>query len=573
MRQISRLISLALLAAAAGCSGGSGQHAAVPLSAASPGQSGSGAKYRVTIRIDVPKTAGTANRRHPHYISPATTQLVVDIRQNGNSITGYPTTVALTPTSGGCTSTLANTICQLNVSLAPGMYTATLTAEDASAQALSSAQSIAFTIVQGANNTIALTLSGIPEEVDVASGARAVHGSQSGGFVLYGSAAQAFIVNARDVDGNIIVGPGAPTYAVSVLGGSGWTPVDPSASAPNTFTLTPPGHNGAGAVLRVTASYSDTTCTQPGAVCTASFSVKNDIQMLFVANASANTVTEYSPPYTGTPTTISTGQYPDALTVDAASDLFVVNYNDGTVAEYVPPYTGTHTTISTGLNTPYALTLDVAGDLFVANNGTNTVTEYAPPYTGAPTTTIGSGTDDVFAPLALGLDAARDLFVSTTDSRVVVYAPPYTGTHSTITNGVDGPQALTLDAAGDLFVMNANPANTVTEYAPPYTGAPTTVHSGLNYPYALTLDDAGDLFVANFNSSTVTEYAPPYTGTPVTIRTGVNNPRALALDAAGDLFVVNSNNTVTAYAPPYTGSPTTTVSAGVNTPRALVFTP
>jgi hypothetical protein len=411
--------------------------------------------------------------------------MVVDIKQGGVSIAGYPITVALTPTSGGCTSTLASTSCQLSLSLVPGNYTATLTAEDASAQALSIAQSIAFTVVAG-TNTIALTLSGIPHELDVKPGARAVHGSQNEGLLLYGSSAQAFIVNVRDIDGNIIVGPGAPTYAVSLVSGSGWTPANPSGTTPNTFTLTPPGINGAGAVLRVTATYSDTTCSQPGAVCTTTFSVKNDIQTLFVGNQGNNHVTVYAPPYTGTPTTISTDvSQPRALTLDAAGDLFVANVN-ASVTEYAPPYTGTPTTISTSVSEPYALALDAAGDLFVADFNAASVTVYAPPYTGTPTT---------------------------------------------ISTGVNGPAALTLDAAGDLFVANYNAA-TVTEYAPPYTGTPTTISAGVNQPFALTLDAAGDLFVANVGNGgngSVTEYAPPYTGAPTTITTGLSQPVSLLL--------------------------------------------
>ncbi len=577
MRALVPLVALAVLGAAAGCSGGR-QGGAVPAPAPS-GQSP--AQYRVTFLIDVPAQSTTAaSRRRPQYISPATTQMVVNIQQNGSSVSGYPVTVSLTPTSGGCTSTLANTSCQLSFSLAPGSYSATLTAQDASAQALSAAQSVAFTVVVGSNNTVAITLSGIPQEMDIAPGARAVHGSQSAGLVLYGSSPQPFIVNVRDVDGNIIVGPGSPTYSVSVLSGSGWTPAAPSSTAPNVFTLTPPGTNGAGALLRVTATYSDATCTRAGAVCSATFSVKNDIQTLFIANQASpeggNTVTEYAPPYTGTPTTISNGVYlPFALVLDAYGNLFVANEEGGsTVTEYAPPYSGTPTTISNGVNEPFALALDAAGDLFVANTGGSTVTEYAPPYSGTPTT-ISNG---VNKPFALALDAAGDLFVANTGGNTVTeYAPPYSGTPTTISTGVNQPYALALDAAGDLFVANEE-GSTVTEYAPPYSGTPTTISNGVNLPIALALDAAGDLFVGNagltqFVGFTVTEYAPPYTGTPATISKGVYQPYALALDGAGDLFVANHGlSTVTEFAPPYSGTPTT-ISNGVIEPYALVLTP
>jgi hypothetical protein len=69
-------------------------------------------------------------------LSPATTQMVIDIQQGGGSIAGYPKIVALLPTSGGCTSTIASTSCQIIVSLAAGSYTATLTAEDPVGNAL-----------------------------------------------------------------------------------------------------------------------------------------------------------------------------------------------------------------------------------------------------------------------------------------------------------------------------------------------------------------------------------------------------------------------------------------------------
>jgi hypothetical protein len=523
MRRLTFIAALGVYGASlAGCGGG---RSSVPATGSQALQQAG--KVPVTFRIDVPQQTATAKLRSPRYISPATTQLAIDIEQGEESIAGYPVTVGLTPTSGGCTSSLASTYCQLTLTLALGNYTATLTTEDANGTALSSAQTIAFSVVDNSTNVIAIVLSGIPHSLQIASGAYGVVGSQSAGFTLYGAAPQPVIVTALDADGNTIVGPGSPTYSASPVSGSGWSAVAPSTTAPNTIVIDPPGTNGSGATFVVTASYPDSTCSQSGAVCRATFTITSDVQTLFVANSDGPSVTEYTAPYTGTPTTISNG-VDDALSIavnGAAEDLFVANAHVGTntVTEYAPPYTGAPTTISSGLDQPFAVTFDGAENLFVANYSGNTVTEYAPPYAGAPTATIALGLNQ---PYALVVDGAGNLFVANFAGGITIYAPPYTGAPTTITSGVTGPIALVVDGAGNLFVGNYG-NSTVTRYARPYTGAHTTVSSGVNQPYAVALDGADNLYVANFMANTVTEYAPPYTGTPTTISTGVVRPTAL----------------------------------------------
>lgn len=447
-------------------------------------------KVQATFRIDIPQNATASGKRSAQYISPETAQMAINVEQGGVSIAGYPVTVALTPTSGGCTSTLGNTICQLTVSLEPGTYTATLTTEDANGNALSSAQSIAFTITAAADNVIPVIFSGIPRSLQIASGAQAVHGSGTSGLVLYGMSAQPVIVTALDADGNTIVGPGSPSFSASVVSGSGWSAGAPSSTTPNAIPIAPPGTNGSAAVFSVTASYPDATCAQPGAVCTSTFAIKNDIQTLFVANCGSR-----CPGGTG----------------------------NGPVTVYAPPYTGTPTVISTGVNGAWRPALDAAGNLFVANDN-NTVTEYAPPYTGAPTVI----STDVSSPWALALNAAGDLFVGNYGTTMVTeYVPPYTGTPTVISADVDTPVALVLDAAGDLFAANIS-NGVVSEYAPPYTGSPTVI-ADVPAPYALALDAAGDLFVGDDFHSTVSEYAPPYTGSPTVISNAVNAPDAVLL--------------------------------------------
>jgi hypothetical protein len=555
----------------AGCGGGGG--VAVPAHAVQPAD-----HQRGTVRftIAIPKATGTASaRRSPRYVSPATASMTVHVVTDPGGTSVVSETVALTNTSNGCSSTLASTSCTLAISLPIGSYDASISTADAGATALSQGQLVDFTIVEGQTNTVALTLSGIPTALIVSGAALAVHGSQAAGFTLYGLTARPLLVQALDADGNVIVGPGAPTFTVASTSGSGYTIVNPTTTAPNTVTLTPPGTNGASETFSVTAASGDGTCALSGSVCSATFSVKNDVQTLFVANHGNSTVMAYAPPYTGAGTTISNGvAVADALATDAAGDLFVGSFGAG-VTEYASPYTGAPmVTIGSGVDEPVSLAFDAVGDLFVSNSagGTGnagTVTEYAAPY-GGPSATISTGID---TPGSLALDGAGDVFVANLfNSTVTEYAPPYTGTPTTISTGVDHPEAVALNATGDLFVANAFNA-TVTEYAPPYSGTPTTISSGVSLPDGLTVNSAGDVFVSNEGNNKVTEYAPPYTGSPMTtIGANVNGPTALQLDGAGDLFVVNAgNNTVTEYAPPYTGSPIATIS-GFSSPDALALT-
>jgi sugar lactone lactonase YvrE len=558
----------------AGCGGGSGGSSGVPSAVAQPAAHASGA---VRFTIAVPKATGTASsaRRTPRYVSPATTSMTVNIVTNPGGASVVSQTVSLTTTSNGCSSTLASTLCTLSFSLIPGSYDASISTADAGSTVLSQGQLVDFTIAQGQTNTVSLTLSGIPTALIIGSSTLAVHGTQSTGFTLYGTALQPLVVEALDADGNVIVGPGSPTFTVASVSGSGFTITNPTTTSPNQVNLTPPGTNGTPEVFSLTAAYGDGTCSLAGAVCSATFSVKNHVQTLFVANRSNDNVMEYAPPYTGAPTTISNGVVvPNALAMDTAGDLFVSSRGGG-VTEYASPYTGTPTTtIASGINTPDALIFDAAGDLFVANSAGYTlnagaVTEYAPPYTGTPTT-ITTGVEQ---PGGLALDASGNLFVANGIANTVTeYAPPYTGTPTTM-SGAHDPSALALNAAGNLFAANGF-VSAVTEFTPPYTGAGTTIASGVSLPTAVALDGTGNLFVVNEGTSTVTEYAPPYTGSPTVTITDFGGPFAEAFDDAGNLFVLNiGNNTVTEYAPPYTGTPTATVSSGLTSPIALLLSP
>ncbi|MHB8357741.1 MAG: hypothetical protein ACYDDQ_13745 [Vulcanimicrobiaceae bacterium] len=563
---------LAAAALLAGCAGGPHGSSVLPTS---PTTNGKGTGTAVFV-INVPQqSASSASRSatsvrtkgvRPQYLSTATQSIVIAI----SGPTTVNETAGLTVNSSGCTSSLASTICTLTVpGLQAGSYTATLTTYDgytsgtntATGNVLSAAQAIAFTITAGQSNTINISLSGVPASTVVAPVGVITVGNASGGYDLYGQGAHTFVVESLDADGNIIAGAGAPLFTIGAVSGS-LSPVTTSpsggsttsASAPNSFTVTPPTtFASTTASFTVTPTFTGQAtdgCTQTGANCapvTVTVGMKY-LLLLFVANGSkifggSGTVTEYAPPYTGAPTaTISNSvNDPGGLAFDSSGNLFVANQANNNVTEYAPPYTGAPTaTISNSVNVPWGVAFDSSGNLFVANLATNNVTEYAPPFSNSS------------APTA------------------------------TISNSVNKPVGLAFDSSGDLFVANLT-NNNVTEYAPPYTGAPTaTISNSVNVPNGLAFDSSGDLFVANVLGYNVTEYAPPYTNTPTIISNSMGSggrPAGLALDPSGNLFVAIYtypgppllSGPVLEYAPPYTGAPAATISNSVTTPVGVAI--
>jgi hypothetical protein len=229
---------------------------------------------KLVVHIRVPRRH-RHKRRGAHYISPATQSMTVAI----SGPTPVNQTVGLTPTSTGCSSSLTGTFCTLTIpGLLPGSYTATISTFDGTAGAgneLSAAQAIGFTVVAGTDNSIAITLSGIPVATIVAPANVRSLSNGIGVFDLEGQGAHAFVAHTVDADGSVIVGAGAPTFTIGTPSGSlaGVTasPSSTTVSAPNTFTVTPPVTYAAGsAQFTVTPTFTGQStdgCAQTGANC------------------------------------------------------------------------------------------------------------------------------------------------------------------------------------------------------------------------------------------------------------------------------------------------------------------
>jgi hypothetical protein len=469
-------------------------------------------KQHVGLKIKIPR------RRHQgHFVSPATTQLVVDVETgcptNCTNYSDYPITAALTPTSNGCTSTLASTLCTLSLVLPVGAYTIALTAEDAQGSALSTAQMIAFTVIAGASNDLSVTLSGIPHSISA---------------TWLGGNSGSVLIETLDVDGNIIVGPGSPTFAVASTGGIPLTLIQPATTSPNIFLVDPSGVGSA--TVGVTASYPNGTtdgCAQPGAQCTASFSLTftNQPGQMFVANGITSSIFVFNPPY-----------------ASAAAR--------------------TRSLLSTS---PDGIGFDSNNDLFVAVLGNHCVYEYAWPYTGSP---IVSNCANFTGPAGVAVDSLGNLFISDINAnKVWKLVPPYSGAPTAVVSGLDQPYGIALDASNNLYVANKN-ANDLNEYlAPSYTSTAATL-SGLNFPVGVAVNSSGGVLVSEETGKI--ELSSPFPAASTSVITGLGAPESMTFDASGNLYVAIGDGGVSEYNASY-GLVSSTLAPGTNSSESVAF--
>ncbi len=526
---VARLTALACaLALLAGCGGT--QNAALPPHA---GSVPIGASSAVRLTITIPHaTNASSTQRRPQYISPATQALAVTITGPTNVSEG----INLTTGNPSCTVNLySNLVCTVSLALAPcpgntACYTGTFTTYDqaytnasggsctplssctqpAGTKALSQAQSVSFLVAAGAANDLPITLGGVPAAVAVLSSAGTISGNALTGFVLPTTQSGKMSVLGVDADGNYILGPGAPTVALTTSDATQFTVSTPTTSAPNLFTIANTSSNPAGALL--TATVTPTTASG-AATLTAAADIFSGSATLYVTNLGNSTVTAYNAQ--GAQQSL-TGGFPS-------------------------------------LGGPYSIAEDPAnGWLYVANNGSDTVTAYNAQ--GAQQSLTG-GWSGLNSPYSIAYDPANDWLYVANYYNNTVTAYTSQGAQQTLTGSfpnLNGPVGIAYDPAnGWLYVVNYG-NNTVTAYdAQGAQMVPTGSFPNLSGPYSIAYDPANDwLYVANNGNNTVTAYDAQGTQQSLTgTFPNLSGPQGIAYDPAnGWLYVTNyGNNTVTAY--------------------------
>lgn len=274
-RSLREVVVAALLALGiSACGGGGGSAVVLPSGSPKIGASPSTIPT-TTMTIVIPSLSLPANRK---YVSPATQSIGVSFATSSGAV-ALSQTFDVSGATPDCTVESQETVCVFALSLAPDTYVASVTTysgPNGTGSVLSENQDVSVTIEAAKQNNLTFTLFGVPSAIVITPTSSGVTGSQNSGFQAAAGTMEpvSFTLAAVDSQGYTIVGSGAPTFAVrssnSSLAVSG-----PSASSPDTFTITPPASlQTLSGTVSVTASSTDpSVCLSSGADCQTSFAI------------------------------------------------------------------------------------------------------------------------------------------------------------------------------------------------------------------------------------------------------------------------------------------------------------
>jgi hypothetical protein len=566
---------LAVLPVISACSGGgSSPGGGVPATIA---PTAANAHTMVTFTIAVPPKT-TSSKTRPAYVSPATQSMTISVLQGSTSVVSE--TVGLTANSTGCTSSLAGVTCTLQLALSPGSYTASITTYDgtnATGNALSTAQDVAFTVTAGQNNLVPISLSGIPASVAVTA-----------------LSSTSVNVVAKDADGNYIVGSGAPVYTATKTSGSTVVTINqPTTTQPNiiSFVVPSPAPSPGIETIGVTASFPSgqtNGCAGTGASCAATTSITATYEgTLWVPNHGGTDIFGFSLPITSNVapaySLAVSGGIPEAIAVDANGDLFSDSEShsgNGTFQEFAYPNFNVVATNTQGGGSNFNMAVAPNGDAAAGGATAGSVNGAfllftAPSYTGTPTT-LQNGTVNA---LAVGPDST--FYGGFSNNSVTSYAAPYSTFAATVT--ASGNINDMLVYGNELFVSENN---FIDVFALPLTSGETPtvtisvatpVTTPFNQFYGLAVDSSGDLWLAAYaggtnNEGGLLEYKPPFSASEspsvaISAPFGSDasyNPYGLQIDGNGNVYVATStggaaNGAILQFSPPVSSSSTPAV--------------
>jgi sugar lactone lactonase YvrE len=465
---------------------------------------------------------------HPHYISPATKGMTLDV--TGPS--SFLEAVNLTSSDPRCRRTPLT--CTIDIVLPAGKYTGTVSMFDQApvhdlippgANLLSIARRVLFTIEQGKSTHLRLALDGVPASILVGGFPNASTGTAFSN--------QPFSVAVEDANQFIIVGTyttsvkltdsdasGATTIATE---GSDKPPKDELRSSSDIATITYSGE----AILPVTITAKAGAIGNRGL-----FIVRLPV---YVADAIDYTVNE----------------------------IHVGCILSSCVA-----------TLGGGFSEPLSVAVNASGDVFVADTGNNAVKAIpAGCTTAACVLTVGGG---FTMPDGVAVDGSGNVYVADQSAVIKKIAPGCSSSAcvTTLGGGFSSPGKLALDGSGDIFV--ADTGNGAVKKIPPgctSAGCVATLAAGFSEPQGVAVDRVGDVFVADLGTTLISEIPVSCNASVcvVSIGGGFTLPVGVAVDGFGNVFVADLTGSAVKVIPPgcTTANCVTTVGGGFGAPAGV----
>lgn len=516
MQRFRSLAALALVCATA-CSshGGSAVPPVTPTGAAAGGgatTSGTQAKLTVVVPQAAATTATSASVRRPQYVSPSSSHLVVSV--NGAT----PTTYGLTPQSPGCALQAGTVTCTFSVPAPAGNDALALSLTDAGGNVLSK-NVVTATIAAGTVTPVAVTLAGVPATVKIVPGTRAFIDGTSAPYHFPGLFPQPVEVEPLDADGNVIIGPGAPTItSVAVTTGSGYAGVTSAGTTdPSAYVLKPVDGTAGGQTVTVSATVQGVTLSDG----TTSAPVTGTTNYTFtpaLMTAAGATMTVYSvetqnpiAQFKACPGLCAVTIVDDATT-DAKGGMYLLAHQIAGLSQasmlsvYPPGATAPAYVLGStnGLNGSTGVAVDKNGTIYVANATSgffphrvlSSLTEYAAGATPPATwTTRITGTPE--EPGGIKVDANGNVFLADRTGSVDVYAPGATTAFETLSDlSLAGPSRLAIDASGGVYVTDGTNGD-IAYFAAGQTTLTSTLQDGsfgITPGAPIMIDPSGNLW-------------------------------------------------------------------------------
>jgi hypothetical protein len=254
----------------------------------------------------------------------------------------------------------------------------------------------------------------------------------------------------------------------------------------------------------------------------------------------------------------------------AEHKIYVANSSANRITEYKRSATGNVAPIATisgkvtGLSFPSYIAVDPSGHLFVANVTANSVTEYASSANGhaRPIASIKGGVTQLSFPQGIALDASGRIYVANGAST------PYITVYGAGANGDVAPSQTIYDSTGFLTVAGLAVhgttiyvSNTDFNFSAQVSEYPTTANGivtasatigGLSAPLGVAVEGNGKVVVADGGAIKV--FAANANGfpTPLQTITGsntlLNGPAGVAVGSSGIYAADGSTPAVTSYA-------------------------